>query len=87
MVDQGARNLLAVTWGIIVNHRQTARRVTQKIKGVLGAAGPAKTINYSPREAPALTPVPEVPPANPTSGMTVPPGARVISIPAPAPAG
>jgi glycerol-3-phosphate dehydrogenase len=55
MVDQGARNLLAVTWGIIVNHRQTARRVTQKIKGVLGAAGPAKTINYSPRVAPALT--------------------------------
>jgi UPF0755 protein len=38
-------------------------------------------------EAPALTPVPEVPPANPTTGMTVPPGARVISIPAAAPAG
>jgi UPF0755 protein len=38
-------------------------------------------------EAPALTPVPEVPPANPTSGMAVPPGARVITIPAPAPAG
>jgi UPF0755 protein len=38
-------------------------------------------------EAPALTPVPEVPPANPTNGTTVPPGARVITIPAPAPAG
>ena len=37
-------------------------------------------------EAPTLTPVPEVPPANPTSGMAVPPGARVIRIPAPAPA-
>jgi glycerol-3-phosphate dehydrogenase len=56
MVDHGARNLLAVTWGIIVNHRQTARRVTQKVKGVLGTAGPAKTINYSPRGTPALTP-------------------------------
>ena len=38
-------------------------------------------------EAPALTPVPEVPPANPTSGMAVPPGARVITIPATVPAG
>ena len=38
-------------------------------------------------EAPASTPVPEVPPANPTTGMTVPPGARVITIPAAAPAG
>ncbi|WP_426028628.1 endolytic transglycosylase MltG [Brevundimonas sp. TWP2-3-4b2] len=38
-------------------------------------------------EAPTLTPVPAVPPADPTSGMAVPSGARVITIPAPAPAG
>ena len=38
-------------------------------------------------EPPILTPVPAVPPADPTSGMAVPPGARVITIPAPAPAG
>ena len=38
-------------------------------------------------EAPTLTPVPEVPLANPTSGMAVPPGPRVITVPAPESAG
>ncbi|MGV8929665.1 MAG: endolytic transglycosylase MltG [Brevundimonas sp.] len=37
-------------------------------------------------EPPTLTPVPAVPPADPTSGMAVPPGARVITIPQTAPA-
>lgn len=55
MVDYGARHLLAVTWGIIVNHRQTARRITRKIADVLDSAGPAKAINYSPRTTPILT--------------------------------
>ncbi len=36
--------------------------------------------------APSLTPVPAVPPADPTSGMVVPPGARVIRVPQAAPA-
>lgn len=56
MGEDGARNLLAVTWGIIVNHRATARRIVKNINGVLRPSGTARAINYAPRPAPALRP-------------------------------
>lgn len=54
MGDEGAGNLLAVTWGIIVNHRATARRIVSKVRAILPPSRSSGRINYSPRALPPL---------------------------------
>jgi glycerol-3-phosphate dehydrogenase len=56
MADDGARNFLAVTWGIIVNHRATARRVVEKLRGTLHPSGATRAIDYAPRSMPQFGP-------------------------------
>ncbi|MFD2238190.1 FAD-dependent oxidoreductase [Aureimonas populi] len=56
MTDEGARNLLAVTWGIIVNHRATARRIVDEIRKRLSPSGTGCRIDYAPRSRPNLNP-------------------------------